>query len=75
MIDEEDYETDDLDSYEEYREEFDISKICSLMRTAWKIMPKANFAEFINAAIPANLDELSGSEMEELLEEFIHQNM
>lgn len=73
MIDEDDYEEEFLD--QEYREEFDITKICGLIRTAWKLVPKTNFAEFLNAAIPASLEEITGSEMEELLEEFIHQNM
>jgi hypothetical protein len=73
MIDEEEYETEPED--DSYREQFDITKICSLIRTAWKIIPNHTFTEFLNTAIPASLEEITGKEMEELLEEFIHQNM
>lgn len=73
MIDEEDYENDFED--DSYKEQFDITKICGLMRSAWKLIPNHTFSQFLNEVIPANLDEISGEEMEELLEEFIHQNM
>lgn len=65
---------DDFNVREEYFDQFDISKICSLLEEAWSTIPDATFYDMLKEAVPADLESLQGEEMEELLEEFIHQN-
>lgn len=68
MDDEYDFEAED------YREPFNISRTCILLKQAWQIVPKLSFGEFLNEALPTDLNDIEPQEMEEMLKEFIHQN-
>ncbi len=69
---EDDYDFEVEDSVA--KSEQDIDGICSALRRAWKLLPDNSLAEVFDITLPSSIHELTGEEIQEYLEEFIHQN-
>ena len=66
---------DDGTMSDDYREPVDIRKFCRGLEEAWKLTPDLTLSEILESIFDGyNLEELTTSEMDEMLNDYILQN-
>ena len=59
----------------DYKEPVDIRNFCRSLEQAWKLIPDAQFNEVLETIFDGYpLDELSGEELQELINDYLLQN-